>query len=398
MADTTRGEVLQNWRVVAVLSSNLALHNLQRFAPVSLYDEFRVAWDTDYTGAGALFAAYLIAYAVMLFPMGMLADRYDNKKLLMLGAGLNLLSSVLFALSPNLSMGLLSRMLLGVSGAFLYVPSVRYVVTTFDQKSRGQIMGWVQFGAGIGQVIGLSLIPLVTMHSDLHSAFMIPAALAALLLVVQSLLLQATRSSGKKAPPMGSVLETAGFKPFLVFIFLAFLANYAIAGWLPTYLRNDFGFDAAEAGIAASLSAIAMSICSPMAGSLSDRLGARKPVLLLGSALSLICFGIMVFSSNAIIIVIAALLKGVGSAMTMPVAQMFAGETFASAGAGVAVGISSTTAQLASSASGPVFGYALDVTKSFAMMWGVALACVLFSMLSIAMVKEHKWVEGEPKK
>ena len=149
MADTGEVSVLQNWRVVAVLSSNLALHNLQRIAPVSLYDEFRTAWDTDYTGTGALFAAYLIAYALMLFPMGMLADRIDNKKLLMMGAGLNLVCSVLFALSPNLTMGILARLGLGVSGAFLYVPSVRYVVTTFDQNSRGKV--WV--GCSVAQVL-----------------------------------------------------------------------------------------------------------------------------------------------------------------------------------------------------------------------------------------------------
>src|SRR5512140_283629 len=106
---------------------------MQRFAPVTLYDEFRALWNTDYTGAGGLFAAYLIAYAIMLFPMGMLADRFDNKKLMMFGAGLNLVSTVLFALSPNLAMGMLARMALGVSGAFLYVPSVRYIVTSFDQ-------------------------------------------------------------------------------------------------------------------------------------------------------------------------------------------------------------------------------------------------------------------------
>jgi len=386
---------LQNWRVVAVLSANLALHNLQRFAPVSLFDEFRVAWNIDYTGAGALFAAYLIAYAVMLFPMGMLADRFDNKKLLMLGAALNVAASVLFALAPNLATGLLARVMLGVSGAFLYVPSVRYVVTNFDQKSRGQTMGWVQFGAGAGQVVGLSLIPLATVYSDLSSAFLIPAVLAGVLLALQGLQLRPTRTSGKASPVMGDVLATEGFKPFLGFFFLAFMANYAISGWLPTYLRNDFGFGPAEAGLAASLSAIAMSISSPMVGKLSDRLGARKPVLLMGSALSMLCFGIMVFSHDPTIIVIAAMLKGVGSAMTTPVSMMFAGETFAAAGAGVAVGFASTTGQLASSASGPFFGYTLDVTNSFAMMWGVALGCVLVSMLCLMTVKEKKW-DGPP--
>jgi MFS family permease len=383
--------------VVAVLSANLALHNLQRFAPVSLYDEFRTAWDTDYTGAGALFAAYLVAYAVMLFPMGMLADRFDNKKLLMLGTGLNVAAAVLFALAPNLALGMLARIALGVSGAFLYVPSVRYVVTAFGQKRRGQVMGWVQLGAGVGQVVGLSLIPLLTVHSSLGAAFLLPALLAGLLLALQGLYLQSTRSSGKQAPGVRDVLGVEGFKPFLAFVFLAFISNYAIYGWLPTYLRNDFGFGPAEAGLAASLSAIAMAVCAPMAGSLSDRLGARKPVLLIGSAISIGCFAIMVFSHSAVLIIIAAVLMGIGGAMTTPVSQMFAGETFAAAGAGVAVGFSSTAAQLASSASGPVFGYALDVSNSFSIMWGVALGCVVTSTLFLTTVKERKWDErAEP--
>ena len=384
---------MRKWPAVAVLSSNLALHNMQRFAPVTLYDEFRALWNTDYTGAGGLFAAYLIAYAIMLFPMGMLADRIDNKKLLMFGAGLNLISSALFALSPNLTMAMVARMAMGVSGAFLYVPSVRYVVTTFDQKTRGKVMGWVQFGAGAGQILGLILIPLAAGHAGLTTAFLMPAALAALVFAGQGLVLQSTRSSGKKHQAMGSIFRTDGFKPFLVFVFLTFMSSYAISGWLPTYLRRDFGFDAMEAGLAASLSAIALSICSPLAGTLSDRLGARKPVLLAGSALSLVCFGIMAFSHDVRIIILAALLKGAGSAMTIPVSQMLAGEAFAAAGAGVAVGISSTAAQLASSASGPFFGFTLDATASFSVLWSTALGCVVMSMLFMAMVKERKWKE-----
>ena len=384
---------MRKWPMVAVLSSNLALHNMQRFAPVTLYEEFRTLWSTDYTGAGGLFAAYLIAYAIMLFPMGMLADRIDNKKLLMFGAGLNLVSTVLFALSPTLAMGMLARISLGVAGAFLYVPSVRYVVTTFDQKVRGKVMGWVQFGAGVGQVLGLSLIPLAVGQVGLTAAFLMSAAPAVLVLVGQGLLLQKTRSSGKKPQAIGSVFKTDGFLPFLAFVFLAFMSNYAISGWLPTYLRHDFGFDAAEAGLAASLSAVALSICSPFAGTLSDRLGARKPVLLAGSALSVVCFGIMAFSHDVRIIIFAALLKGAAGAMTTPVSQMFAGEAFAAAGAGVAVGFSTTTGQLASSASGPFFGYTLDATGSFSVLWSVALACVVMSMLCIATVKERKWKE-----
>lgn len=382
---------MRKWLAVAVLSSNLALHNLQRFAPVTLYDEFRQLWDTDYTGAGWLFAAYLIAYALMLFPMGLLADRIDNKKLMMAGVGLNLVGTLAFVMAPGLALAMLARVLLGMSGAFLYVPTVRYVVTTFDQASRGKAMGWVQAGAGVGQVIGLCLVPLLTGWAGLQGAFLMPALVALALLAGQWTQLASTVSSGKKAEAVGSVFAIEGFKPFLGFVFLAFMSSYAIAGWLPTYLRSDFGFSAAEAGLAASLSALALSLCSPLAGTLSDRLGARKPVLLAGSAVSVVCFAIMAFAHDVRIIIVAAFLKGAGSAMTTPVSQMLAGEAFAAAGAGVAVGIASTVSQAASAASGPFFGFTLDATGSFAMLWGVALGCVVLSMLCLTMVRERAW-------
>lgn len=382
---------MRKWLVVTVLSSNLALHNLQRFAPVTLYDEIQVLWSTDYTGAGSLFAAYLIAYAVMVFPMGMLADRFDNRKLLMLGAGLNMAASVLFALSPNLTIAMLARLALGASGAFLYVPSVRYVVTGFDQTIRGRVMGWVQVGAGVGQVIGFTLIPLLAGHAGFKAGFLMPVVLVALLLIGQGIFLESTHSSGKKMQSMGSVFRTKGFKPFLAFVFLSFLSYYALTGWLPTYLRHDFGFDATKAGLTASLSAIALAICSPLAGLLSDHIGSRKIVLLAGSAISMIGFAILVFSNDVQLIIFAALLIGAGSAMTIPVSQMFAGEVFAVAGAGVALGFTSTTSQLASSASGPLFGLTLDSTGSFSTLWSVALACVVMSLLCMTMVKESKW-------
>lgn len=391
--EATKPSAGRQWAAVVVLSSNLALHNMQRFAPVTLYDEFRALWHTDYTGAGGLFAAYLAAYAVMLFPMGLLADRIDNRKLLMFGAGLNLASSALFALAPTLAVAMLARVVLGVSGAFLYVPSVRYVVTSFDKKARGKAMGWVQFGAGVGQVAGLTVVPLVAARAGLVAAFMMPAVLALVVLGGQSSGLRSTRAAAADRKPMGTVFATEGFMPFLAFVFLAFMANYAISGWLPTYLRHDFALDATQAGMAASLSAIALSVCSPLAGTLSDRLGARKPVLLAGSLVSVACFAIMVFSHDVRIIILAALLKGAASALTIPVAQMFAGEAFAAAGAGVAVGITSTTGQLASSASGPFFGFTLDQTGSFSVLWGVALGCVAASILFLALVRERRWEE-----
>ena len=99
----------------------------------------------------------------------------------------------------------------------------------------------------------------------------------------------------------------------------------------------------------------------------------------------------MAFVHDWRVIILAAFLKGAGSAMTTPVSQMLAGEAFAAAGAGIAVGIASTVSQAASAASGPFFGFTLDATGSFSMLWSMALGCVVVSMLCLTRVKERAW-------
>ncbi len=138
--------ILSNGLAVCILSSNLLLHNMQRFAPVSLFEELRVLWGTSYTDMGNLLGAHLITYALCQIPMGLLADRIDNKRLMTIGGILSLVGTVLFALSPNLTVAMIARVGLGLSSSFLYIPTVRYVVATFNREKRASTMGWVEFG------------------------------------------------------------------------------------------------------------------------------------------------------------------------------------------------------------------------------------------------------------
>src|SRR5207248_2991354 len=61
--------------------------------------------------------------------------------------------------------------------------------------------------------------------------------------------------------------------------FLALFSAYGVTAWLPTYLRNDFGFGSALAGGVASIVNVALIVASPAVGGLSDRLGSRTAVM-----------------------------------------------------------------------------------------------------------------------
>ena len=98
----------------------------------------------------------------------------------------------------------------------------------------------------------------------------------------------------------------------------------------------------------------------------------------------------MVVSHDIAVVIIAAVLVGASQALTVPVGMIFAGEIFANVGAGLAVALTATTGQIASSLSGPLCGYILDLTRNFIIVWVVALACSVARIPFLMVVRENK--------
>jgi MFS family permease len=368
--------VVPGWITVCILCSLLVLHNAQRLAPVPLMDELRLHWGTDYTGTGNLFGAYMVTYALFSIPAGVLADRMDAKRLVSIGALLSLAASGLFALAPSYPAALVARLGLGASGAFLYVPAVRYVVSSFSADRRGGVMGFMEAGVGFGQILALAVLPFLVVRMDLARAFLSLPIFAGLILVGVSLGLRPARASTEGPAARGDfsgLVRDVRFRYLVVFHFLGMLAIYALMGWIPTFFRSEFGYSAVDAGLVAALTNVALSVFSPLAGVLSDRLGARTPVLLAGSIMLVVVLGVMMVAREPWIALVAAAVAGVAVAFSVPVLMIMVGESYGAFGAGLAVSVAGTAGQVAASLSGSVFGYTLEVTRSFAVVWGLAL-------------------------
>jgi MFS family permease len=151
------------------------------------------------------------------------------------------------------------------------------------------------------------------------------------------------------------------------------LAVYAVLGWLPTFLRLDFGYSATQAGTTSALVHVSLALFSPLAGHVSDRTGSRTPIMVVGSLLAAGCFAVFMISGNAILILISVLLLGVSMALTIPLSQVLIGETFSGIGSGLAVSATNTAGRVAASLPGMVGGLILQVSGTFTAVWGLAL-------------------------
>ncbi|HSD28619.1 MAG TPA: MFS transporter, partial [Vicinamibacteria bacterium] len=378
--------------VLLVLCSILALHNAMRIGPVTLIEELRGRYGVDYAGVGNVVGAYTLAYGFSQLVAGLLTDRVGSRRLMLVGLGLGAVGSATFAVTEAYPVAVLARLLMGVAGGCLYTPTVAYAFAAFPDALRGRAMGFAEAGVGAGQILSLLGLPVLFAAAGLTPAFLsLPVAALALGLAA-ALGLPDVPPSPRAA--RGSIRGLCGERDFWLlvvgFAFVGMLAQVAVLSWMPTYLRQVHGYGVVSAGVSTGIVVTGLMLFSPLFGILSDRLTARRPVMLAGCLLAVAGFLVLLVTREPWVAVGAALLVSASMAATIPMQVVFASERFRAVGAGTAIGLVNTGGQIAASLGGPLYGTFLDRGLGFGAVWGVALALGLLRLLALLGIREPR--------
>jgi predicted MFS family arabinose efflux permease len=360
-----------------------AVANAQRIDVVPFFNDLRAAYHVSYAAAGGLLSAYLLGYVLAQIPAGLAADNFPTRRVTLNGLVALALASALFAMTRRYWVAVLMRFLMGASAAALYSSTVKLVLGR--SANRGAAMGFLQSGAGAGMAAGLFLMPLLSQWTGVQAAFLSMSALTGAALACAAAWLPSGEPGAARAEPLLRQIGDVAGRPQFVYlsscVFLALFGAYGIAAWLPTYLRNDFGFNVAAAGAVASIVNLGLITASPLAGMLSDRLGTRVRVMFIGFAALAGAFALLVLAHEPIGVALSAALAGVGLALTLPIITTLTTEVFGIERSGIAVSLNLTVGQVASTISGILFGYLLDVTGRFTLLWIVACVIVAAGVL-----------------
>ena len=301
-ASEATGDGRAPWGRLLVLCGVLALHNAMRIGPVTFIEELRGRYGVDYAGAGNVVGAYTLAYGFAQLPAGLLADRLGSRRLMLVGLGLGAVGSATFAATEDFAVALAARLLMGVAGGCLYTPTIAYTFAAFPSALRGRAMGFAEAGVGAGQVLALLGLPILFQAIGLTPAFLaVPAAAVGLGLAVALAL--------PPIPPAphaarGSLRDLARERDFWLlavgFAFVGMLAQVAVLAWMPTYLRQVHAFGVVGAGLSTGIVVTGLMLFSPVFGILSDRLTARRPVMLVGCLLALAGFVILLVTPPSV--------------------------------------------------------------------------------------------------
>lgn len=155
---------------------------------------------------------YPLLMAGLLVPMGTLADRIGNRRLLLIGMTLFAIASAMAAFSPNAAMMIAARVLLALGGSMIMPCVLGIIRRNFeDEKERAMALGlWGMVGA-VGAAIGPLIGGVLLNHFWWGSVFLINVPfLLAVISVCYLLLPRVEEATPGKWPIFQAILLIVG--------------------------------------------------------------------------------------------------------------------------------------------------------------------------------------------
>lgn len=348
----------------------LIIATLTSFLPPFMASSINIAlpaigqeFSMDAVLLGWIATSYLLSAAVFMLPFGKFADIYGMKRIFLLGLFIFTASSLLAFSAPTSLILIAARILQGFGSAMIFGTGTAILVNVFPLRERGKILGLNAASVYLGLSLGPFLGGLLTQYFGWRSLFLVnvPLGLVPLFLalwklkgewagaagerfdltgsVIYSLMLVAVMFGFSQLPaPLGVALVLAGAVTFMLLIkwesrvacpvldvslfranrvyafsnlaaLISYSATFAVTFLLSLYLQYIKGMQPDQAGLVLVAQPLVMTLFSPYAGRLSDRI---EPRLVATAGMALTFAGVLVFvfldRETSILLVVASLL------------------------------------------------------------------------------------------
>jgi sugar phosphate permease len=338
------------WFIFVILAAGYVLVYFHRVSSAVVAPELTEAFHVSGAILGVLASAYFYPYAIMQLPAGLLSDSLGPRKAMALFTLIASCGAVLFGLSPNVSVAIFARILVGLGVAVIFIPAMKIFAEWFFAREFAMVTAILMIVGGLGWLSASTPLALLTLWVGWRMAFII-IGIGTLILAVLSWVIIRDRPQDmglpspmevdvpkSKAPAeekrigllegMRIVLCQPYFWPLAIWFFFSCGTLFGFGGlWGGPFMMEVYGLKKAEAANILMMIAVGMILGSPLLSFISDRVvRGRKPVLV-GSAvilvltwmplaffparlntwiLALICFLMGVFASSIVIIAFTA--------------------------------------------------------------------------------------------
>jgi predicted MFS family arabinose efflux permease len=241
---------------------------------------------------GMVVSSYAISAGVSGFLTASFADKFDRKKLLIFFYSGFIIGTLLCGWANSYPFLVIARIVTGIFGGVISSISLAIVADLFDFNHRGRVMGFLQMGFGISQILGIPISLYMANVWDWKAPFFLIVCLAIVILFTAVIILKPINEHVKlqRDNPLKHLWNTMSNKQYRVgFLATAFmsLGGYLMMPWGSAYSVNNIGISQSDLPLMFMIVGVSVFAMMPMIGILSDRIN-KYTVFLLASLLMVV--------------------------------------------------------------------------------------------------------------
>ena len=366
-------------RMVAIMFFTWGVVFLDRMAQLYLMPYIAADLKLSDEEVGALASAMAVCWAVSGLLFGMVSDRLGRKVVLVpLTAAFSLLSGV-SGLARNFAQLLTVRSVMGGTEGPCWSVMNALVEQSSSPARRGRNVGVVVSAAAL---IGLALAPVLTTQIAAHLGWRVAFLIAGVPGLLMAYLI-ARHVREPVRPHARKRLSLLGMFAILRYrnIWLCCLAAAGFMSWLflqnafaPLYITRVEHLDPRVAGFLMGAAGLGSFFIGILAPSLSDRLGRRSMLIVMGLLSTLLPLALLCHALYANLWLLAGILfltQG-GQAITALAVVLIPAESVPAAAVGTAIGFVTLVGELAGGTAAPLVAGSL--ATSFGLQWPLLMA------------------------
>jgi MFS family permease len=297
------------WLMVIVASLFFFYEFIQMNMFNSLADSFERTFHLTVFQVGLVSGFYFLSDSILLYPAGVMLDRFSSKKLMLLGMLMCIVGTLLIATAQNSWFLVIARFLAGLSSAFCLLSILRLAAQWFPASRMGEASG---VAVTIGMLGGaVSQVPLTYLIDTFtwRKALLIVMAVGIVIYLLIALIVRDAPVESRYAGLQG---EAGHLKlPFWrtlwelmknknnwyagLYTCMMNLPIILLAGLFGVqYMQQGHGLSTVQSSSVSMMIFIGTIVGSTVFGFISDWLGSRRKPMLWAAILSLVLFlGIM---------------------------------------------------------------------------------------------------------
>ena len=226
---------------------------------------------------GIVVSSYALAAGISGFLTAGFADRFDRKRLLVFFYSGFILGTLFCGMAESYNQLVWARILTGLFGGVMSSISMAIVADIFSLEQRGRVMGFMQMGFGLSQIVGIPLSLFIADMYHWQTPFYLIVGLSVGMLLAILLALKPINAH------LGLKRENSAFKHLLAtiknrnyrigFMATAFmsLGGYFMMPWGSAFAVNNVGISQKELPLLFMIVGISTFMIMPLIGWIADK-------------------------------------------------------------------------------------------------------------------------------